>query len=268
MDPRPSPERTADCSDELYAILTGGHPREVRRRHLFGRLPSNPRCILCYAPFGAPGSLVMRALGRSQFAKNPKLCERCFAAMSADPGGCEVEISVLFVDVRGSTSLAERLGAAAYADLLARYYRVATEEMVAGQAFIEITGDEVYGFYLPAFTPGNPTRVAIETAERILRRVTDVEIGAGIHLGSAWVGVVGDPNRVSDFRSIGDPVNVGARLVSAAGPGECLISEVASGHAHLEWANLFPRQVTAAGKTEPILARVMTVGSEHRQDER
>lgn len=248
------------CSEERLAILTGREPAEIRQRRLYGRIPSNPRCVLCYAPFGAPGSFLMRAVGRGQFAKNPRFCERCFAGAASQIGGCEVEIAALFVDVRGSTALAERLGATAYAHALQRYYTAATEEMVGNQAFIEITGDEVYGFFLPAWVPGgNPARAAVETAERILRRVGELELGAGIHVGTAWVGIVGDRQRVSDFRSIGDPVNVGARLVGKAGPGECLISETAYHNAGIAWANLELRELQLAGKAERIRARVMRV---------
>lgn len=248
------------CSQERLAILTGGDPAEMRQRRFYGRIPSNPRCVLCYAPFGAPGSLWMRAIGRAPFAKNPRFCQRCFAGAGSDIGGCEVEIATLFVDVRGSTALAERLGPTAYAGALHRYYGAATAEMVANQAFIEITGDEVYGFFLPAWVPGgNAARIAVHTAERILRRVTQLEVGAGIHVGTAWVGIVGDRERVSDFRSIGDPVNVGARLVGQAAAGECLISEAAYQQAELSWANLEARALQVAGKTEPLAARVMRV---------
>lgn len=248
------------CSEQRLAILTGGNPAEIRQRRVYGRIPSNPRCVLCYAPFGAPGSLWMRAIGRRQFAKNPRFCERCFAGAGSEHGGCEVEIATLFVDVRGSTPLAERLGPTEYARALHRYYGVATAEMVAEQAFIEITGDEVYGFFLPAWVSGgNAARAAVDTAERILRRVTELDLGAGIHVGTAWVGIVGDRDRISDFRSIGDPVNVGARLVGAAAAGECLISEGAYRQARLDWANLAARRLAVAGKAEPINARVMSV---------
>ena len=262
-------EELGGCSEQRLAILTGRNQAEIRQRRLYARIPSSPRCVLCYAPFGAPGSIWMRAIGRGQFAKNPRFCERCFAGAGSDHGGCEVEIATLFVDVRGSTPLAERLGPTAYARALHRYYGIATAHMVANQAFIEITGEEVYGFFLPAWVAAaNAARAAVDTAERILRDVTDLQLGAGIHVGTAWVGIVGDHDRISDFRSIGDPVNVGARLVGAAGPGECLISEAAYGQAQLEWANLAPRRLYVAGKTEPLDARVMTVGQAAAEENR
>lgn len=199
----------------------------------------------------------MRWRGRRPYPKNPHLCEACFR--NSPPGGCEVEIGALFVDVRGSTALAERLGPTKFANVINRYYATVTDAMMATEAFIEITGDEVFGLYLPAFTRGNYARLAIETAERILQSVDELDLGAGVQVGMAWVGTVGDPEKVKDFRAIGDTVNVGARLVAQAAAGECLISETAYEQAQMEWANLEKRTLEMKGKSEPLAVRVMRI---------
>ena len=62
---------------------------------------------MCAAPFGPPGGWVLRYLGHARWAKNPKYCEGCFRTLQANHGGAEVECSLLFADVRGSTTLAE-----------------------------------------------------------------------------------------------------------------------------------------------------------------
>jgi hypothetical protein len=69
-----------------------------------------------------------------------------------------------------------------------RYYEVASAAMVESEAFVEVTGDELFGLYLPAYTRGNYARVAIETAERILRTVADVPLGAGVEIGRLSTG--------------------------------------------------------------------------------
>jgi adenylate cyclase len=250
---------TDGCSDLLHGFLTGTEADEIRRRRLYGRLPSNPRCILCYAPFGPPGARLMRLRGRRPFAKNPRICEVCFRAMAV--GGCEIEIVTLFVDVRGSTALADQVGASEYAATLDRFYGAAIEEMIAAQAFVEITGDEVYAFYVPALTPGNPAKIAIEAAARILTTVDWLDLGSAVHAGRAWVGVVGHADRIKDFRSVGDTVNVGARLVAAAGPGECLISEVACELAGQPTQGLESRTLSLKGKREPMHVRVVRIGA-------
>jgi adenylate cyclase len=150
----------------------------------------------------------------------------------------------LFVDVRGSSSLGQRLGPTQFAKVITRYYEIATEAMVETEAFVEITGDEVFGLHLPAYTRGNYAQVAIRAAEKILRSVDELSVGASVEVGPEWVGTVGDAVKVRDFRAIGDTVNVGAGLVAKAGAGECLISDRAYRQAELQWANLESRTLT------------------------
>jgi adenylate cyclase len=260
MPPREPSDQAPDALTEQYrALLTGGEPDEIRRRRLYGRLPSNPRCVICFAPFKGPGSVLMRWLGRRPFPKNPHICEACFT--TSPPGGCEIDVGALFVDVRGSTGLSTQLGATAFARVMNRYYEVASAAMVDSEAFVEITGDELFGLYLPAYTRGNYARVAIETAERILRTVADLPLGAGVEIGRAWVGTVGDPDRVRDFRAIGDPINAGAALVAEAGVGECLISQATYDFAEMQWANLEAREVRVKGRDVAQSVRVMKIAS-------
>jgi adenylate cyclase len=247
----------ADLTEHYRLLLTGREPDEIRRRRLYARLPSSPRCRICNAPFRGPGGALMRLAGRGPFPKNPHLCQACFR--NSPPGGCEIDVGALFVDVRGSSGLAERLGPARYAKILQRYYEIATEAMMASEAFIELTGDEVFGLYLPAFTRGNYASAAIETGERILRAVDQLNLGAGVAIGPAWVGTVGDPDKVRDFRALGDTINVGAGLVANAAAGECLITESAYQQAQMEWANLETRRLRLKGKSAAELVRVMKV---------
>ena len=258
MAPAEAAITASGCSDLLRGFLDGTEKDEVRRRRVYGRLPSNPRCLLCYAPFAGPGATLMRMRGRQPFAKNPRVCNVCFRAMT--PGGCETDIVALFLDLRGSTQLAERLGSSAFARELDRFYEVATTAMVDKQAFVELTGDEVYAFYVPALTPGNAARVAVDTAEQVIRQLAPLRVGGGIHAGPAWVGVVGDERRIKDFRSIGDTVNVGARLVAAAESGECLVSEAAYKMSGLQREDLEERTLALKGKAEPFQVRVLGIG--------
>ncbi len=65
-------------------------------------------------------------------------------------GGAEVDIAVLFADVRGSTGLGERMGATAFAALLYRFYRTATDGLLAHNAVIDkMVGDEVMALFFP-----------------------------------------------------------------------------------------------------------------------
>jgi Adenylate and Guanylate cyclase catalytic domain len=68
------------------------------------------------------------------------------------PGGAEIDIAILFADVRGSTQLGERLGPAEYASLLNRFYKAATETLIRYDAVIDkLIGDEVMALFIPGF---------------------------------------------------------------------------------------------------------------------
>ncbi len=76
-----------------------------------------------------------------------------------------------------------------------------------------------------------------------------VPIGAGVHTGLAFIGSVGSDSHV-DLTALGDTVNVAARLASAAGPGEILVTLDAADAAELD-------------RFWPGASRVHTQGPEH-----
>jgi adenylate cyclase len=184
------------------------------------------------------------------------------------PGGTEIEISMLFVDVRGSTRMAEGMSPASFSQLMNRFYKAATDVLIRTDAIIDkLVGDEVIGLYLPLFTGPNHARPAVLAAQELLLATGHAEeqgpwlpIGIGVHTGVAFVGTVGGAeDTVSDITALGDNVNVTARLASVAAPGEALISEVAYAAGGMDLGDLESRQLELKGKSEPISARVLQV---------
>ena len=177
---------------------------------------------------------------------------------------------MLFVDVRGSTTLAEQMSAAEFSRLMGRFYKAATSVLVKADAFLDkLVGDEVIGLFLPAFAGSEPARQAVEAARELLR-VTGhgdeggawLPVGVGVHTGVAFFGTVkGVEGTFSDFTALGDNVNVAARLASAAGPGEAMISDAAYAAAKLDLGQLERRQLDLKGKSEPVGVRVLRLGS-------
>src|ERR1700693_1573569 len=102
--------------DEMWeAVLSGTNPWLRFGRSVFQHLPSPPRCKLCNAPFSGVGGWLMKLIGKSPWERNPRYCRFCIAVgPKRGPGGVEIECSLLFADVRGSTSLAERLSPREY----------------------------------------------------------------------------------------------------------------------------------------------------------
>jgi adenylate cyclase len=243
--------------EEWRAILTGEHQGMLALRRRFGNLPSPPRCKLCYAPFhGIGGALLKPWFG--PWERNPQLCKNCMRALTKQGvGGAEVEISMLFVDIRGSTGLGERLGPAAFAALLTAFYRLAADAVVATDGVVDkFVGDEVIGLYIPSYAGRDHARKAIDAGRRLLEATArsdaspsgPIPVGGGVHTGIAFVGTLGSSAEISDFTALGDSVNTTARLASLAGPGELLVSLAAAEHASLDTTGLDRRTVEVRGR--------------------
>jgi len=260
-----SPEASHKAKDEQIAqsVLLGTSPNVRFGRRFFRHLPTTPRCKLCYSPFTGAGGRIMRMFGKEPWAKNPRYCTACFRQISEHRSGAEVSCTLLFADVRGSTALAEQMRPTEFRGLMSGFFEVASRVLVDHDAIVDkFVGDEVIGIFLPVLTGPNHARPAIEAARQLLAatRAGDaaetVRIGAGVHTGVAFVGTVGEGDE-ADLTAMGDPVNVTARLASAAGAGEVLVSLSATDAAEIGTAGLERRDLQLKGRSEPIAVVVM-----------
>jgi adenylate cyclase len=87
-----------------------------------------------------------------------------------------------------------------------------------------------------------------------------VPVGAGVHTGRAYVGAVGSEGLVTDVTALGDSVNTTARLASAAGAGEILVTPAAAEAAGLQADGVELRSITLKGKSEPVQAYALKTG--------
>lgn len=247
-------------------LTTGEYVTERRQRHLFRLLPGSPRCKSCYAPFEGAGSLVVKlAYGKKPSSLNPKLCNACEQFASQYQGGAEIELSLLFADVRGSTNLAEGMSPREYSRLINRFYDTATQVMVRTDALIDkIIGDQVAALYVPGFAGPNHACRAVEAAREILRATGHsagekpwIPIGVGIHTGTAFVGSVRSEGGMSDITVLGDAANTAARLSSSARVGEILISDHAFSACEMDPAGIEMRSLELRGKSRPVSVHVI-----------
>ncbi len=258
-------ETSAQNQEPWRTILTRGH-QPLRIAHLLFRyLPSAPRCKLCHNPFGGIGGRLVGLIGFTPSRKNPNLCARC--CDSLPPGGAEVDIAVLFADVRGSTALGEQLDPGAFAAALNRFYRAATEVLVRHDAIVDkLIGDEVMALFIPGICGPRYRANAARAAVALMKAVGYGEprgpwmpIGAAVNSGVSYVGNVGSEG-VVDFTALGDPVNTAARLASSAAAGEVLLSEDVYAAVAEQFPNLEKRTLNLRGKEAPFPARVCPVG--------
>ncbi len=234
-------------------VLTDGHASLVRARRLFRYLPSAPRCKVCNNPFGGLAGRVLAAAGFRPSRKNPNLCSRCCDALPV--GGSEVDIAILFADVRGSTVLGRRGAATDFAALLNRFYITATRTLLRHDAVIDkLIGDEVMAFFVRGISGPDYRSRAVDAGIDLLKAVgygSDegpwLELGVAVNAGLAFVGNVG--GSVVDFTALGDPVNVSARMQQHAAGGELL---VASGVADGLTMNAPRRELNLRGYRRPV----------------
>jgi adenylate cyclase len=237
-------------------------------RRISRAIPSEPRCKLCDHPFGRPGSYgQILGIGRPS-GLNRRICSFCIRALQKQPGGAEIELSFLFADVRGSTSLAETMPAEEFSRLMARFYGTAAKVVDNLNGIVDkFVGDEVVALFIPGFAgPDHATDAVMAAAELMAATREDddepwVQVGAGVHTGLAYVGTVGEGDTF-DFTALGDSVNTAARLASAAAAGEILISKAAASAAELETAGLESRLLELRGRAESVEAFVLTAHAE------
>jgi adenylate cyclase len=254
-------------NEELWRGLLTGQDSPIRHdRARFKRLPGSPRCKTCLYPLGGAVSSVLRVKsGRGPSRKNPNFCNLCEEFVRTHPGGAEIDISLLFADVRGSTTIAERMPAADYTALMNRFFRSGTSVLIDTDALIDkFVGDQVIGLYLPAVVTEHP-RAAIEAGRKLLIATGHGEpsgpwlpVGVGVHSGTAFVGSVGDAT-VADFTAMGDAVNVAARLSSAASAGELLVSDDAWTRDGIDGVSVSRRQLELKGRATPIDVHVLRI---------
>ena len=244
--------------------------RHLPRRFIWvmRHLPSEPRCRLCRAPYGGMGGRVMRRFGYGPSRKNPTLCSTCFE--KAPMGGVELEIGVLFADVRGFTSMSEGMAPAGVAELLNRFYDAAARILSRSAIIDKLVGDEVMAMYLPHLLSGdNWEDDMLRDARDLLAAVgygpgSDEEpwlrVGVGLDVGHAYVGNVGS-GEVKDFTALGDVVNTASRLQSEASAGQIVISERLCTRLSEGVADATTRSLELKGKSEPEAVRVVDLGA-------
>jgi adenylate cyclase len=185
------------------------------------------------------------------------------AAEAADIrlGGESQRITLLFADVRGFTTMAERMKPREAVEILNDFFDRMTNVIFEHDGTLDkYLGDGLMALFGAPFSLQNDAEAAVRAAVDMQKSLAEMNkasgkapltIGIGIHTGEAVVGFLGTERRM-DYTAIGDTVNVASRLTSQAGPGQIVIS--AATHSRL--ARPIPCCPLAAmklkGRAEPI----------------
>lgn len=173
------------------------------------------------------GRYVDPAVMRELLAQGPETLEL---------GGKLYDIAVLFVDIRGFTSMSEALDAQTVVEIINRYLTLTTACIMRNHGTLDkFVGDCTMAFWNAPLPQKDPVYLACCAAmdmlegsralgEELQRQYgRSVSFGIGVHVGSAVVGNIGAPMRM-DYTAIGDTVNTASRLESNAPGGTIYIS--------------------------------------------
>jgi adenylate cyclase len=243
----------------------GGDTWKGIGRRVLKHVPADPRCRMCASPFAGPGAPLMRMIGKRPSGANPNWCTSCFDFMTKHHGGAEISGAMLFADIRGSTTLAERLSPSDFHALLDRFFVTATKVVFQHDGAVDkFVGDELVALFFPLLTGERFAAGAVAAAQDLLCATGHadpagpwVPVGAGVHSGRAWFGVVGEGSHI-ELTAVGDAVNVAARLASLAEAGEVLVSADAAADSDLD-PSLVRRTLELKGKelgTEVVSVRI------------
>lgn len=157
-------------------------------------------------------------------------------------GGAKQEISVIFADLQGFSSLSERIPPEDLVDILSRYLSIMAETIISAEGTIDkFLGDGLMAiFNAPLSQPDHVFRAAcaalnlkeaVAQFHRQLPPDLQLQIRIGVNTGEAVVGNIGARNALS-YTAIGDGVNLTRRLQEVAEPGQILISENSLHHVY------------------------------------
>jgi adenylate cyclase len=151
--------------------------------------------------------------------------------------GERLDMTVLFCDLRGFTAMSEKLEPAVVRAMLNHYYdRVTDIVLEHSGTLMKYVGDEVFAVWGAPLPMDDHPQQAVDCAiaiqdltpqlnrELLERGAPEVSFGIGLNSGDAVAAHFGGGRR-RQYDVVGDTVNVGARLCSAAGRGEIILSD-------------------------------------------
>ena len=121
----------------------------------------------------------MRPIGKAPSEHNPTVCRTCFTFLASHHGGANIEVTMLFADIRGSTTLAETMSPSAFRELIDRFYTVATGVVFDHDGTVDkFVGDELVAMFIPSsaatITPSKASRRRRHSCARPATRIRTV----------------------------------------------------------------------------------------------
>lgn len=188
-------------------------------------------------------------------------------------GGKTVRATVMFSDLKGFTTMAEKMPAQRLVDLLNVYMTAMTEIIESEHGTIDkFLGDGIMATFTSSEGQDEGAAMAIRAGIRMQTRLSELreqwrtshpeacemEMRVGINTGEMVAGNIGSETRM-EFTVIGDNVNVAARIESASRPGQVWVSESTylDARGEFEATRLEPIQVK--NRSQPVQTYAMAL---------
>jgi class 3 adenylate cyclase len=187
-------------------------------------------------------------------------------------------ITVLFSDIRGFSTFAERLPPEEVGEFLEEYMTSLTEGVFRhGGTVIQFVGDEIMALYNAPFDQPDHAAQAVRTGLEFQERVRSlserwesrcgapIRCGVGINTGAAVVGIVGSRQRV-EYGAIGDTINLGSRLegLTKTFGAPIIVSDSTYQSVRDQFAGRFLGEVTVKGRGVPVRIYAIEGGGHSR----
>src|ERR1043166_2141881 len=183
--------------------------------------------------------IAQQSLQRSALERflSPEVVEMVVANPDIRLGGVNQEVTVMFADIRGFTTMSETMEPGRVVEILNEYFTRVTDVIFDnGGTLDKYIGDAVMAVFGAPISKGNDAAAAVNSAMQIQRLLVELNRdaaarewpelrgGIGINTGNAIAGNIGSPRRL-DYTVVGDAVNTAQRLMTNAAGGQILISE-------------------------------------------
>ncbi|HEY0526850.1 MAG TPA: adenylate/guanylate cyclase domain-containing protein [Stellaceae bacterium] len=228
-------------------------------------------------PIRGPLALPLRLVGIKRSRMNPNLCTICELMFTRvmRRRNIEVDLTVLFADLRGYTALSQSLDRERVAEILNIFYDECAAAIWAEDGILNKTlGDAVMAIFNFPVPHADHARRAVRVARDIQRRCAergkrmagretmeagDLRVGIGVHTGLAAFGEFGGTVH-TDLTAVGTVVNLAARLQNVAAAGEIVVTRQVVDALGGEWETAEghqTRECTLKGFAEPMTAYLM-----------
>ncbi len=204
---------------------------------------------------------------RAQFQRllSPNLVDQVVQGkLELEKGGALSEVTLLFSDIRGFTSMSESRAPEEIVRMLNEYFELMVDVIFKYEGTLDkFVGDEVIALFGAPVPMKNAEVKAVQCALDMTRVLSEwnrtraaegqheITVGIGINTGLVVTGAIGS-SRALQYTAIGDAVNVASRLCGAAQPGQIILSEATFRKVQADVAAVPLPPVRLKGKTDEL----------------